>query len=326
VALPTDTRSGMLAALRAIGGVITSAGILLAAEFAVLGVLPLIALARRRRALTAWATTRRSTSPEGRPMTPTAQDLVAEYRATHDRLVALVADLDTAALEGPSYDTEWSIGQVLSHVGSQAEIWELLLDAVLSGVPMPGGEVFPAIWDRWNAKSATEWRDDSATSNAQHLARLESLPADVVEWFRASMFGLDLDLAGFVRMRVSEHIVHAWDVAVALDPSATIDSRSVALLLPGLGGTVARGGRPSDESYTVRVVTTQPAGEFVVSVGETDSFDVAQPGQEADGVLTMPGEALLRLVYGRLDPDHTPAVQESGTRGLADLRAAFPGF
>lgn len=42
----TDTREGMLTALRATGGVITSAGILLAAVFAVLGVLPLVALAQ----------------------------------------------------------------------------------------------------------------------------------------------------------------------------------------------------------------------------------------------------------------------------------------
>jgi RND superfamily putative drug exporter len=45
-ALVGETRAGMLTALRATGGVITSAGILLAAVFAVLGVLPLIALAQ----------------------------------------------------------------------------------------------------------------------------------------------------------------------------------------------------------------------------------------------------------------------------------------
>jgi RND superfamily putative drug exporter len=39
-----DTRAGMLRALAATGGVITSAGILLAAVFAVLGVLPVIVL------------------------------------------------------------------------------------------------------------------------------------------------------------------------------------------------------------------------------------------------------------------------------------------
>ncbi len=42
----SNTRDGMLTALRATGGVITSAGVLLAAVFAVLGVLPLIALAQ----------------------------------------------------------------------------------------------------------------------------------------------------------------------------------------------------------------------------------------------------------------------------------------
>ncbi|GAA1923640.1 MMPL family transporter [Nocardioides lentus] len=42
----TDTRRGMLRALSATGGVITSAGILLAAVFAVLGVLPLVVLAQ----------------------------------------------------------------------------------------------------------------------------------------------------------------------------------------------------------------------------------------------------------------------------------------
>jgi RND superfamily putative drug exporter len=45
-ALVSNTRDGMLTALKATGGVITSAGILLAAVFAVLGVLPLIALAQ----------------------------------------------------------------------------------------------------------------------------------------------------------------------------------------------------------------------------------------------------------------------------------------
>jgi MFS family permease len=44
-ALTGDTRQGMLTALAVTGGVITSAGILLAAVFAVLGVLPLVFIA-----------------------------------------------------------------------------------------------------------------------------------------------------------------------------------------------------------------------------------------------------------------------------------------
>jgi MDMPI C-terminal domain len=42
--------------------------------------------------------------------------------------------------------------------------------------------------------------------------------------------------------------------------------------------------------------------------------------------VTMPAEALLRLAYGRLDPDHTPS-SVSGDAGVLDkLRAIFPGF
>jgi hypothetical protein len=38
----------------------------------------------------------------------------------------------------------------------------------------------------------------------------------------------------------------------------------------------------------------------------------------------LPAEALIRLVYGRLDPDHTPAVK--GDPDVLDrLRRVFPG-
>jgi hypothetical protein len=47
-----------------------------------------------------------------------------------------------------------------------------------------------------------------------------------------------------------------------------------------------------------------------------------EPGQSPD--LELPAEALSRLVYGRLDPDHTPAVTGDATL-LAELRAVFPG-
>jgi hypothetical protein len=49
-----------------------------------------------------------------------------------------------------------------------------------------------------------------------------------------------------------------------------------------------------------------------------------------DGVaaadLTLPAEAFVRLVYGRLDRAHTPSSVTGDTARLADLRKAFPGF
>ena len=39
-----------------------------------------------------------------------------------------------------------------------------------------------------------------------------------------------------------------------------------------------------------------------------------------------PAEAFLRLVYGRLDPDHTPAVDlDAADVTLDELRRTFPG-
>ena len=40
--------------------------------------------------------------------------------------------------------------------------------------------------------------------------------------------------------------------------------------------------------------------------------------------LRLPAESLVRLVYGRLDPAHTPVAADS--TGLDDLRGLFPGF
>jgi hypothetical protein len=49
--------------------------------------------------------------------------------------------------------------------------------------------------------------------------------------------------------------------------------------------------------------------------------------REVAGVLRLSSEELVRLVYGRLDPAHTPSAQlEAETLSLDDVRAVFPGI
>jgi uncharacterized protein (TIGR03083 family) len=251
---------------------------------------------------------------------------IAALRATRDHLAGLVTGLDAAAIQAPSYDTEWSIGQVLSHLGSQAEIFELFLEAGLSGQAAPGGEAFQPIWDVWNAKDPVAWRDDYLSASEREVSTFESLDDATIEAFSISMFGMDMDLVGLLRMRLGESAAHAWDVAVMGDPSATVDHGAVELLVDHLGRTAARGGKPRGEAFRVRVGTTEPQRDLVVVVGETVELATAEPDDSYDGSVDLPAEAFFRLVYGRLDPDHTPAVAESGARGLADLRVVFPGF
>jgi len=102
---------------------------------------------------------------------------------------------------------------------------------------------------------------------------------------------------------------------VALDPAATIAPDATGLLIDTIGQFVARAGKPDGVERRVRVLTTDPEREFILSTdGEADLPE-----------LRLPAEALIRLVYGRLDPDHTPPVQASGV-DLDELRAIFPGI
>ncbi|MBI1377686.1 MAG: maleylpyruvate isomerase family mycothiol-dependent enzyme [Frankiales bacterium] len=254
--------------------------------------------------------------------TPSSQHAAAPLRASHERLAALVTGLDEDALLAPSYDDDWSIGKVLSHLGSQAEIFDLMVAAAAAGEPVPGNEVFGPVWERWDAKAPVQWRDDLLRADRAHLERVESLDPDV----RIPLFGTDYDVAGYVRFRLAEHAVHTWDVAVALDPAATVSPDAVALLLDGLGATAARAGRGSATPFRVRVGTTDPARDLVVTVADGVTIAPAEQDDSYDGSVDLPAEAFLRLVTGRLDPDHTPPFSESGARGLADLRAAFPGY
>ena len=65
-------------------------------------------------------------------------------------------------------------------------------------------------------------------------------------------------------------------------------------------------------------------GSYAVELGpEGASFTAGGPTGDAD--LVLPAEALIRLVYGRLDPDHTPPFEGDGAL-LDELRRAYPGF
>ena len=63
-------------------------------------------------------------------------------------------------------------------------------------------------------------------------------------------------------------------------------------------------------------------GHEVVLTPEVSLTDAAAD-DPAD--LRLPAEAFLRLVFGRLDPGHTPDSVDGADR-LEELRTVFPGF
>jgi uncharacterized protein (TIGR03083 family) len=245
-------------------------------------------------------------------------------QGSHERLRSLVGPLDGDRLRGPSYASEWSIAQVLSHLGSGAEIFDLFLDAALTGDALPGREEFEPIWAAWNAKPAEAQSADAISSDAAFVERISALAPDVRDQLHLSLFGMDLDIVGLLRMRLGEHSVHTWDVAVALDDAATVSPDAVALLVDTLGQLVARTGKPTDELRRVSIETTDPRRDFTLDIG--DSVNLTEADHPTGSVeLRLPAEALLRLVYGRLDPAHSQTVDTSAV-DLDMLRGIFPGF
>jgi uncharacterized protein (TIGR03083 family) len=249
-------------------------------------------------------------------------DPIAILRASHERLAALVEPLTPDQVTAQAYPIEWSIAQVMSHLGSGAEIMGHNLDAGLAGVDPPGREVAQPIWDAWNSKEPYEQTRDSLTANRVLVERFEALTDDQRAAFRVKLFGFDLDLDGLAMMRLNEHTLHSWDVAVTLDPSATLALDSTALVVDNLGAIVRWTGKASEGGPTVHVVTTSPDRSFTLSLADPVSLT---DGEAGSAELRLPAEALVRLVYGRLDPDHTPALSVTGV-DLDDLRRTFPGL
>jgi uncharacterized protein (TIGR03083 family) len=247
---------------------------------------------------------------------------IRAVRSSHDRLAGLLRPLSAAAVEGPSYAQDWSIADTASHLGSQAEIFGLFLDAGLAGEPAPGGDAYPPIWDRWNALAPSEQVRQSIDANEAFVARVEQITYAERDRFTLAVFGSQLDLAGVLATRLSEHALHSWDIAVALDPSATVAPDAVDLLVDGLPATAARGGRATAGVDPVNVITVAPARSFLLDVSDPVTLQpTAEPGGDP---LALPAEALIRVVYGRLDPDHTPVGADDPR--LATLRTVFPGF
>jgi len=255
---------------------------------------------------------------------------IATLRQSHDRLDKLVGSLTPEQVRAQSYCRDWSIAQVLSHLGSGAEISLLMLPGALGEGEPAGREAFPAVWDVWNAKTPDEQVADGTAADEKQVQALEELTDEQLANIDMDFFGMmRLDAVGIVRMRLSEHTMHTWDVEVMGDPAASLPHGAVELLVDGMPQFIARrAGKPDGEPFSVRITTTDPARDYLLTTGEAVTI-ADWPGEAVAGDVphvTIPAEALLRLFYGRLDADHTPSSVSDDAGMLDKLRPIFPGF
>jgi uncharacterized protein (TIGR03083 family) len=254
---------------------------------------------------------------------------IAALRNSHERLVGLLQKLTPEQVRGESYCSDWTIAQVLSHLGSGAQIALMMLPGALGEGELATPDSFPPVWDVWNAKSPEQQAADAPVADERHLAALERLSDEQLSRISLPFFGMDLDAVGLIRLRLGEHAMHTWDVAVTLDPAATVSPDAVDLLIDNVPQFLApRLGKPQDDPFGVRILTTHPDRDYLLATADTVIM-TEWPDGGTDvpvGEVTMPAEALLRLAYGRLDPEHTQAAVSGDPADLSKLRAVFPGF
>jgi hypothetical protein len=130
-------------------------------------------------------------------------------------------------------DSEWTIAQVLSHLGSSAVITQRRLEDALAGQDTPE-DFAPGVWDTWNAKSPVAQRDDALAADTALLARIETVAPDDRDRFTSAMGPIDARLRAVRRMRLNEHAFHTWDIEVVADPAATIPVPVAELVIDNL--------------------------------------------------------------------------------------------
>ncbi len=246
---------------------------------------------------------------------------VEALRSSVARLQELVSAMSDADLTRPAYPSEWTIADVLSHIGSGAVIMHRRLDDDLADRGTPD-DFAPGVWGTWNAKAPTAQRDDALAADAALLARIDAVNPDVRETFSLAMGPMTLGFVAFVGMRLNEHAFHTWDIEVGVDPAATIPPQVAALVVDNLELVARYTAKPTGDTTTITVVTTEPPRGFTVEL-TPGSVTFTPTTVEAAADLELTAEAFARLVYGRLDPQHTPHNDEGLV--LDVLRRVFPG-
>ena len=284
-------------------------------------------------------------------MDTSAKDAIAVMRRSHDEMVGIVEGLTPDGLELQSASSEWTVADVLSHLGSAAEIGFNTLTTGRNDMAAA-----TAIWDRWNAMSPGEKAANFVAAEQRLVAALEALDDEDLATMSLDVGFLPepIDVAFFASMRLGEMGLHRWDIEVAFDQDATVASYLVPFPLRQLPLFAGFFAKATGQSGRVVIETTNPSGWYVLEVHEdgaslrqvsevgedSEDSEVREGVDESEGSegsegsdtdaathLALAAESLLRLAAGRLDPDHTPAaVTVQGDLTLDDLRRLFPGY
>jgi uncharacterized protein (TIGR03083 family) len=257
-----------------------------------------------------------------------ADRTIDAHRRTFERLAAIVTPLSDEDLTHQSGASDWAVAQVLSHLGSGAEIHLDNLQHAQRGEERPG-DANDAVWARWDAMSPRGQADGFAQHGKALVDWLATLPPQERKELRVPLPFLPepADVALYVGMRLNEDALHGWDVAVAYDDKAEISSDTAEVLLEVLRGPLSfmlgyTGKTAPLGGTTAHLLVRTP--EATLGVKLADDVSLTDPPADPDGELDLPLGAFLRLIAGRHRDLPDDAV--SGPVTADQLRQVFPGY
>jgi uncharacterized protein (TIGR03083 family) len=249
---------------------------------------------------------------------------ITALRAEHDTLAGLVRTLTDDRLSVTGGAAEWTVAQVLSHLGSGAEIGRApIVRATGETVAAEDNET---IWARWDASEPRAQAEGFLESNLRWLELVEALTPEQHSTLSVDIGFLPapVPLLTALGMRLNEVANHSWDVRVALDPHAGVDAGSAAVLVDlmtgPLGFILSRLAKPAELTAPVSVAV--PGAGLVIDDAATVVDHLEAPSATFHG----PQEAFVRLISGRLKAPYDNGVTVEGNVTLDGLRRVFPGF
>jgi uncharacterized protein (TIGR03083 family) len=250
-------------------------------------------------------------------------DAHTALRESTVRLRDLVEPLDAEQLRAPAYPTEWTIADVLSHLGSGATIFVRQVNDALSDTTTPS-DFSRSVWDDWDARSPEEQAAGVLSVDEALTARLDELSPEDVASVGIPMGPFTLTFDQYLGLRLNEHVLHTWDVEVVFNRDAVIPHEAIDAVLDNLGFIARFAAKPNGAEHSYVVRTSNPVKTYAITV-TPDGVTTEDGDDDAPADVELPAEAFIRLVYGRLDADHTPSGI-AGAEHLDELRGVFPGF
>jgi uncharacterized protein (TIGR03083 family) len=230
--------------------------------------------------------------------------------AVQREAAAMAADWrrrEGAAWEAPTACREWTVRDVAAHVTDGAERAVVVARRALTGEPVPQYDT--AERRRRHAALRALPGDELAGRLERDLGavfqELDGVPAATLHGTTVPLGGGPHTLAQFADQRLVETALHAWDIRAGSDSTATIAPESAAAMIDFVLWRVPRLAHGTDgHSVAPRYLCELEGpggGPVTLEVRQDGVAATRARGGGDDPMLTLPVEAFIRLVWGRLD-------------------------